>query len=88
MLIHHMRPDEVVVMEHPNEVDLVGIIREFAGRYFDPSSTQADRDNLLRLAYGLMGNSNIWYQSYDYRIPSGSAPDVIQNVINLVLSGG
>jgi len=88
MFIHHMPPDEVVVMEHPNEVDLVGIIREFAGRYFDPSSTQADRDNLLRLAYGLMGNSNIWYQSYDYRIPSGSAPYVIQNVINLVLSGG
>lgn len=86
MFIRHMPPDGTVVMEHPSEVDLVGMIREMADQYFDPSATQADRDNLLRLAYELAGNPQIWYNSTDPRVPSGPAPNVIGAVINYVLA--
>lgn len=86
MFIRHMPPNTTVVMQHPSEVDLVGMIREMVNHYFNPSATQAERDNLLRLGYDLAGNGRIWYQSSDPRIPSGPAPQVIQYVINYVVA--
>ncbi|MBI5139623.1 hypothetical protein HZA26_03370 [Candidatus Nomurabacteria bacterium] len=84
MFLKHMPPNVGrVVMHHPSEVDLVGMFREFAQVYFGEfPGNPGDVLNLVDMA----ANPLIWYESSDPRIPSGPSPQVIQAVIQYVLS--